>query len=237
MKTQWPITPITVRALTALAAGLSLGCGGETEARAPSPPASDYDASAETEARTPSTPTSDYDVYAAVLREHFINPQREEHVDGVRLECVDAPPAGYLPVVAQTRFRREGGRVRDSALVAELPPEPARLVPALRAMDGVPPRTLSADSFYLGMPVRLVAQPPEADSTSDPPWPVTLSRVAYNADSTWALVHAVQPCRAAYDEALANEPDLPPAGTAIVAALQRRNGTWVVSAPVFVYVE
>jgi hypothetical protein len=104
-------------------------------------------------------------------------------------------------------------------------------------MDGVPPRTLSADSFSLGIPVRLVAQPPEADSTSDPPWPVTLSRVAYNADSTWALVHAVQPCRAAYDEALANEPDLPPAGTAIVAALQRRGGTWVVSERVFVYVE
>lgn len=210
---------IAARVLTAVAAGLASGCGGQTDAGTPSPP------------------TSDYDVYAAVLREHFINPQREEHVDGVGLDCVDAPPAGYLPVVAQTRFRRESGGVRDSVLVAELPPALARLVPALRAMDGEPPRTLSADSFSLGMPVRLIAQPSEPDSTNDPPWPVTLSRVAYNADSTWALVHAVQPCRAAYDEALANEPDLPPAGTAVVAALQRRNGTWVVSEPVFVYVE
>ena len=56
MKTQRVITPIVVRALTALAAGLAFGCVGHTDARPPSPPASDYD------------------VYAAVLREQFISP-------------------------------------------------------------------------------------------------------------------------------------------------------------------
>jgi hypothetical protein len=110
-------------------------------------------------------------------------------------------------------------------------------VATLRAMDGQRPRTLHADSFSVGVPVRLVPGLSEPDTTSDGPWPITLSRVAYSADGTWALVHAVQPCRAEYDEALAGEVDLPAPGTAVVAALQRRSGSWVVVTPVFVYVE
>lgn len=220
MRTQRPITPIAVRAIAAVAAGLSLGCAGRSDPRPPSPPASDYD------------------VYAVVLREHFINPPRDEHVDGVGLTCASYEPVGHLPIVAETRLRREGGRSRDSALAATLPPEAAPLVATLRALDGVPPRTLHADSFSVGVPVRLVARSPEPGSTSAGPWPITLSRVAYSADGTWALVHAVQPCRAEYDETPEEELEgASPPGTAVVAALQRRSGKWVVVRPVSVYVE
>jgi hypothetical protein len=64
------------------------------------------------------------------------------------------------------------------------------------------------------------------------PLPITLSRVAYSADSTWALVHAAQPCR----DGLAEE-GAPPPGTAVLAALQRQRGTWAVSRAVLLYVE
>jgi hypothetical protein len=219
MKMQRVKTPMAARALAVLAAGLSLACAGKPDASPPSPPASDYE------------------VYATVLRDHFVNPPQDEHGDGAVLTCASHPPVGYIPIVGQTRLRREGGGSRDSSLAAELPPEAAPLVGTLRGMDEQPPRTLYADSFSVGVPVRLVPGLPEPDNTTAGPWPITLSRVAYSADGAWALVHAVQPCRAAYDEALADEEDLPAPGTAVVAALQRRNGGWVVVKPVFVYVE
>jgi hypothetical protein len=214
MKTRRAITPMAVQALAALAAGLSFGCAGRSDARPPSPPASDYD------------------VYAVVLREHFINPPPDDHVDGLISECRDGPPAGQVQVVGETRFRRQGGGSRDSALAAELPPDAAPLVASLRAMDGLPPRPLDADSFAVGMPVRLVAAAPESRGAGTGPLPVTLSRVAYSADGSWALVHAVQPCRDGFAEE-----DAPPPGTAVLAALQRQNGSWIVSRAVALYVE
>ncbi|HEU0300008.1 MAG TPA: hypothetical protein VFR37_11150 [Longimicrobium sp.] len=197
-----------------MAAGLAFGCGRQTDAQPPSPPASDYD------------------VYAVVLREQFINPPQDDHVDGLISECRDGPLVGQIRVVGETRFLRQGDRSRDSALAAELPPDAAPLVANLRAMDGLPPRTLVADSFSVGMPVRLVAPAPESGDTGTGPLPITLSRVAYSADSTWALVHAVQPCRDGFAEE-----DAPPPGTAVLAALQRQNGSWAVSELVWLYVE
>jgi hypothetical protein len=207
------MTSIAVRALTA-AAGLSFACAGQTDAPPPSPPASDYD------------------VYAVVLREQFISPPQDDHVDGLISECRDGPIAGQIRIVAATRMRREGGGSRDSALAAELPADAAPLVASLGAMDGLPPRTLYADSFSVGIPVRLVAPASGSGDTGTGPLPVTLSRVAYSADGTRALVHAVQPCRDGFAEE-----DAPPPGTAVLAALQRQNGSWVVSRSVALYVE
>jgi hypothetical protein len=221
MLKQWVKMPMAARVFVALLVGVSLGC-----AERPDPPAQ-------------SPRASDYDVYAVVLREHFLNPPQDDHADGIGRTCASYEPVGYIPIVAQTRLRQEGGRSRDSSLAAALPPEVAPLVVTLRAMDGQPPQTLSADSFSLGVPVRLVAGSPEPGSTTDGPWPITLSRVAYNADSTWALVHAVQPCREEHDETI-DEEDLEgasPPGTAVVAALQRRSGSWAVAEVVYVYVE
>jgi hypothetical protein len=214
MKTLRVITPMAVRALTAAAAGLSLGCVGRADAPPQSPPASDYD------------------VYAVILREQFINPPQDDHGDGLISECRDGPPVGQIQIAGETQFRRQGGGSRDSAAAAELPPDAAPLVATLRAMDGLPPRTLAADSFSVGMPVRLVAPAPESRDTGTGPLPVTLSRVAYSADSTWALVHAVQPCRHGFAQE-----DAPPPGTAVLAALQRQSGSWVVSRAVALYVE
>jgi hypothetical protein len=142
MKTLRVITPMAVRALTAAAAGLSLGCVGRADAPPQSPPASDYD------------------VYAVILREQFINPPQDDHGDGLISECRDGPPVGQIQIAGETQFRRQGGGSRDSAAAAELPPDAAPLVATLRAMDGLPPRTLAADSFSVGMPVRLVAPAP-----------------------------------------------------------------------------
>lgn len=214
MKTLRVITPMAVRALAAVAAGLSLGCGGRADAPPQSPPASDYD------------------LYAVVLREQFINPPQDDHVDGSISECRDGPPAGQIPIVGATQFRRQGGGSRDSSLAAELPADAAPLVASLRAMDRLPPRTLDADSFSVGMSVSLVASASESPATGTGPLPITLSRVAYSADSTWALVHAVQPCRDGFAEE-----DAPPPGTAVLAALQRRSGSWVISEAVALYVE
>ena len=205
---------IAARVRTALAAGFAFGCGGRTDAPPPSPPASDYD------------------VYAVILREQFISPPQDDHVDGLISECRDSPLVGQIQVVAETQFRRRGGGSRDSSLAAELPPAAAPLVARLRAMDGLAPRALDADSFSVGIPVRLVARAPASRDTGTGPLPITLSRVAYSADSTWALVHAVQPCRDGFAEE-----DAPPPGTAVLAALQRQNGRWALSGPVALYVE
>ena len=214
MKTQRTISPMAVRALTAVTAGLAIGCAGQTDAPPPSPPASDYD------------------VYAVVLREQFISPPPDDHADGAISECRDGPPVGQIQIFLETQFRRQGGGSLDSGLAATLPPDAAPLVAALRALDGVPPRTLHADSFSVGMPVRLVPRSPESWGTGHGPLPVTLSRVAYSADSTWALVHAVQSCRDGFAEE-----DAPPPGTAVLAALQRQNGSWAVARAVPLYVE
>jgi hypothetical protein len=214
MKRQRMITPMAVGALTALAAGLAFGRVGHTDAGQTSPPASDYD------------------VYATVLREQFISPPRDDHADGLISECRDGPPVGSIQVNGVTQFRRRGEVSADSSLAEELPPEATPLVGRLRAMDGLPPRTLDADSFSVGMPVQLVAPASQSPGTATGPLPITLSRVAYSADSTWALVHAVQPCR----DGFAEEGAAPP-GTAVLAALQRQNGAWAVSRLVWVYVE
>jgi hypothetical protein len=214
MQTPRVITPILVRALSVVAAGLSFGCVGDTDARPPLPP------------------TSDYDIYAVVLRGQFISPPQDDHADGPISECRDGPPVGQIHVMGVTQFRRRGGGTRDSSLAAELPPEARPLVASLRAMDGLPPRTLDADSFSVGIPVRLVGPAPASREAGTGPLPVTLSRVAYSADSTWALVHAVQPCRDGFAEE-----DAPPPGTSVLAALQRQNGSWAVSEVLALYVE
>lgn len=179
----------------------------------------------------------DYEVYAAVLREQFIDPPREDHADGGGWRCRDEPWPGEIRIVRETRLRRRGGASRDSALAAELPPQAASLVPALRATDTLPPRTLRPDSFSLRVPVRVMEPSPASAETRDGPLPITLSRVVYSADGTWALVHAVQPCRAEYDADYQEEVGGSAPGRAVLVALQRRTGAWVVARSVALYVE
>lgn len=210
-------SPGAARLLTVVAAGLSVACaqGPDASPRAPR--------------------TSDYEVYAAVLREHLIGPDTEQHADGLEPLCVADRALDPVMIVRETRFRREGGGSLDSALAAELPENAAPLLTALRGMDRLPPRPLDADSFSLGVPVVLVDSA-DPRRTSDGWGPITLSRVAYNADSTRALVHVVKPCRAEPDPSI-DEEERGSDGTAVLAALVRQGGAWRVLDPVWLYAE
>lgn len=217
MATIWTRSSVAARLLSVLAAGASAGC-----AKAP-------------DAVPPATRTSDYEVYSAVLREHLISPERDEHGDGLEPACEANLPLDPVMIVRETRFRREGGQSRDSALAAELEADAVPLFTALRGMDRLPPRALEADSFSLGVPVLLVDS---ADTRRTPDgWgPITLSRVAFNADSTRAIVHAVKPCRREPDPPI-DESERGADGRAFLVALDRQEGVWKVGDPVWLYAE
>ena len=191
--------------------------------------------------RAPVPRPSDYAVYAVVLREHFLRPARGEH----GLVCEeDEPVTQPTTVVGQTSRLWTRTTRRDSAAAAELPKGMAPLVAALRALDTLPGRALAADSFAVGVPVRI-----EADSggavvagrgdqggarrVERAPAPIRFSRVAYGADGTRALVYAVRACR----EKPVGEVEAGADGVAILVPLERRGVAWVALDPVFLEVE
>jgi hypothetical protein len=150
--------------------------------------------------------------------------------------CPDDQPLEQVMIVGETRFRRQGGVSRDSALATELSADAVPLLTALRGMDRQPPRPLEADSFSLGVPVLLAADSADSHRTRDGWGPITVSRVAYSADSTRALVHAARPCRAERDESN-DDGELDYSGTALLAALDRQRGAWRVVNVVWLYAE
>src|SRR5688572_30840212 len=93
---------------------------------------------------------TDYAVYDVVIREHFLRPATGEH----GLLCDQGEPAS-LSIWSETRPLWTRTARRDSAAGAELPAHTAPLVAALRALDTLPRRSLAADSFAVGVPVRL----------------------------------------------------------------------------------
>lgn len=206
---------IAARLLIALAAGAAVGCGEGAAA----PPA-----------------TSDYEVYSAVLREQLIGPHVDDHGDGFESGCTADQPLDPVMIVRETRFRRQGGASRDSALAAELPPDAVPLFTALRGMDRLPAHPLAADSFSLGVPVLLVDSA-DTRRTGDGWGAITLSRVAYSADGARALVHAVKPCRAERDASTDDEARRDPDGTAVLVALERQQGAWKIAELVWLEVE
>ena len=184
-------------------------------------------------------PPSDYAVYAAVLREQFLRPQRGEH----GLLCEPQEPGGGLTIVATTQPVAPGNARRDSGWAAVLPAPAAPLMARLRAMDSLPARALDGDSLAVGVPVRLVADSVAARSLEPPARPGSpppsagpplfwLSRVAYTADGGWALVYAVETCPGVTD-ADAAEAESGAYERVVVAPLERRAGAWTVHPPLF----
>jgi hypothetical protein len=210
--------PPTMRRLLVISLVLvgSIACGAKPKAAAPRPP------------------TSDYAVYSALLRRHFAAPAPEEHVDGLPPACDWDVPATALNLVRETSFRRLGGASRDSSLAEELSTGTEPLLRTLRALDAEPDRALNADSFPVGVPVRLVDGP---DHLPDLGRPIYLSRVAYDADSTVALVHATQLCRDASDPLADPESDPSEVGRAVLAALRRGRDGWAVTELVYLVAE
>jgi hypothetical protein len=214
----WTKSPIAARLLAVVAAAVSAGC-----AEAPDAP--------------PRSPrTGDYEVYSAVLREHYVSPAPDDHGDGAEPACPAHQPLDQVMIVGETRFRHRGGVSRDSALLSYLPADAAPLLAALRGMDRQPPRPLQADSFSLGVPVLLVADPADSRRSRDGWGPITVSRVAYDADSTRALVHASRPCRAERDGSVEDE-ELDYSGNALLATLDRQRGAWRVADVVWLHAE
>ena len=113
----------------------------------------------------------------------------------------------------------------------------------LRALDRAPRRALRADSLALGIPIQLVPHSAAAralvrtDTTANasdigPPPLLWVSRVAYTADRSWALVYAVEVCPG-ITEAMAAEAENGAYETTLIAPLQWRGGTWMVHDPLF----
>lgn len=215
MSKLWMSSSTAARLVIVLAAGASAGCarGADAAPRA-----------------------SDYEVYSAVLREQLIGPVVDDHGDGFESGCTADQPRDPVMIVRETRFRRQGGVSRDSALAAELPTDAVPLLAELRGMDRLPARPLAADSFSLGVPVVLVDSA-DTRRTGGGWGAITLSRVAYDANGTRALVHAVKPCRAEWDPSVDDEARRIPDGTAVLVALDRQQGGWKVAELVWLEVE
>ena len=207
-------------AVGVLLAGLVAGCAAEPE---------------------PATvPSSDYAVYTAVIREHFLGPHPGEH----GLLCEDGLPATHLEIGEQTRPLWAWNARRDSAAAAELPPVVAPVLAALRALDSLPRRLLAADSFAVGVPVRLSSDSLTGRRTrgaggavhepadSAPPL-ITFSRVAYSADGSRALVYATRACR----EKPVGEAEEGAEGSALLVPLERRGATWAAPEPVYLHLD
>jgi hypothetical protein len=188
----------------------------------------------------PAPPPSDHAVYTAVLREHFMRPQRGEHA----LLCEPEEPGRRLAIVGTTQPLPPGTPVRDSGWAAELPAPASPLMAALRALDRQAGRALDADSLAVGVPIDLVPDSVAARSLrlSDPP-PATrpdlgapplfwFSRVVYTADSRWALVYAVEACPG-ITEAMAADAENGAYERVILAPLEWRAGGWTTHPAVF----
>lgn len=205
-------------AVSILVAGVATACDADGADRAshdaPPPPAA------------PRAPTSDYAIYRIILRDNFVSPAPDDHADGPPT-CVTHEPLDSLAIDSETRYRFLDGPNRDSALTAELPAEAAPLVAALRAMDAEPPRPVLADSLAVGVPVKLVPDAGERLRVNV----ITLSRVAYNADSTAAMVHVARPCRVEPGPDPEEEPA--PQGLALISLLRRVGDAWTVAEVVY----
>ena len=155
-------------------------------------------------------------MYGAALGADFMRPRGGEH--GMACET-DDQPANQLAIVDHTRPIGPLTPVRDSAWPAALPAEAAPLFAPLRALDTLPRRPLVADSFPVGVPVRLLP-----DSLAGPVL-ISFSRVAYSADGRRALVYGVKKCRhfTAADE---EEGSI---GFAFLLPLVRRADAWASS--------
>ncbi|MDB4949367.1 MAG: hypothetical protein JWM27_2016 [Gemmatimonadetes bacterium] len=173
-------------------------------------------------------------MYATVLRAYFMAPPADAHADGEPQVCEITAPVNHLRIVRETMLRRRPGRSRDSALVSELSPHAARLLPALRALSARPARVLDPDSFAVAVPVVLVAGTQDGRGMESP---ITLSRVAYSPDGTDALVLAVQPCNGARELAMDPDGDEAAQGESVLVALHRQRSAWVVREQVYLYVE
>jgi hypothetical protein len=183
---------------------------------------------------------SDHAVYTAVLREHFMQPQRGEHA----LLCEDEEPGRGLAIVATTQRLPPGTPHRDSGWAAVLPAPAAPLLAALRALDHQPGHALHADSLAVDKPIHLVpdtlaervlrrtAPPPTARPDQGAAPLFWFSRVAYTADRNWALVYAVEVCPG-ITEAIAAEAENGAYERSLLAPLQWRAGIWTVHPPLF----
>jgi hypothetical protein len=179
-------------------------------------------------------------VYTAVLREHFMQPQRGEHA----LLCEREEPGRRLAIVATTQRLPPGTPHRDSGWAAELPAAAAPLMAALRALDHQPGRALHGDGLNVGKPVHLVpeslatrtlrrtAPPPTARPDLGAAPLFWFSRVAYTADRTWALVYAVEVCPG-ITEAIATEAENGAYERTLLAPLEWRAGAWAAHPPLF----
>ena len=182
---------------------------------------------------------SDHAVYTAVLREHFMQPERGEHA----LLCDREQPGRGLAFVATTQPLPRGTPARDSAWTAELPAPAAPLMAALRALDRQPGRILDADSLGAGVPIRLVPDSLAARSfrrtdsraarpDSSAPSLFWFSRVVYTADSRWALVQAVQVCPGA-TEVMAANAENGAYERVLIAVMEWRAGAWIAHPALF----
>ncbi len=178
---------------------------------------------------------SDGAVYTAVLREHFMRPERGEHA----LDCEPETRGGPLVIVATTQPLPPGTPPRDSGWANELPEAAAPLMATLRALDREPARSLHAESLAVG--VRLVPDSIAAHTLTDtaasradssqPPlfW---FSRVAYASEGNWALVHAVAVCPGV-TEAMAADAENGAYERVLITALEWREGRWATHSPLF----
>ena len=176
---------------------------------------------------------SDYPVYSAVLRAYFLAPPADAHGDGADEACDAGGSVDHLSLVSETTLRRRGDQSRDSALAAELSPRAKPMVATLRAISAQPGRVLDPDSLAVPVPVVLT----DSAQASRKERPITLSRVAYSADSTDALVLAVQTCPAAHKHRKRADRDAPVPGQSVLVALHRQRGAWAVREHVQLEVE
>jgi len=134
-------------------------------------------------------------------------------------------------------------RVTFRALVVSDPGRQARLVRALRALDRLPRRTLTASRFTVGIPVRLHADslikqrvvPSETfvRNPSHKPPVIQFSRVAYSSDLQQALVFAIKKCQVRES----GEAENGAYDVAILTPLEWRDATWVALSPVYMDVD
>ena len=186
-------------------------------------------------AQSSRSPRSDYAVYSAVARAYFLRPPQGEH--GMACDG-DGPPRSLVITRSTGRLWRRTVR-RDSAAAAELPEHWTSLVRALRSLDRLPRRSLTADSFMVGIPVRLHADtlikqrivPRETFSRSPSRKPpiIQFSRVAYSANSQRALVFAIKKCQVRED----GEAENGAYNVALLVPLEWRGATWVALSPVY----
>jgi hypothetical protein len=180
-------------------------------------------------------PLGDYAVYSAVARAHFLRPPQGEH----GMACDDDGSPSYLLISRYTgRLWKRTAR-GDSSAAAELPERSRSLMRTLRSLDRLPRRSLTADRFHVGIPVRLRADSllkqrvvPQGTlsrvSSREPPI-IQFSPVAYSANKQRALVLAIKKCQVRED----GEAEIGAYDVALLVPLEWRGATWVALSPVY----